>query len=164
MWLVVAIVIIVVIIAIAANANGNGSASPDNVALLFSHFEKVRNEYHGGKRNCRIVIGSPITEYNGTSILTAFLSVYVPEEDNSGAERARNLGMQSKFRDNKYEHHLVIREKFSKSAKQAIIQEVVRQIRQTYPNDFVTYDDKLPMSMVITDMKDFIETMHSNTK
>ena len=157
MWLVIILIILVVIIALARKNGTSGSDSAQDSALLFSYFEKVRNQYYGGERNCSIIVGSPIVEIDGTSVLSGHLTVYVSEEDNSGSFRAQALGMQTKFRDGKYEHHLIIRKKFSKQAKQQILQDVGIKIQQTYSNDFISYDPKLPMLMVLTDLKNFVE-------
>lgn len=158
MWIIVVIIVIIAIIALAnRSGSGGGTNSADDAALLFSYFEKIRSQYFDGARNCKIIIGSPIVDINGTSVLSGHLAAYVSEEDASNSDRAQALGMETKLRDGKYEYQYVIRKKFSKQAKQQILQEVGIRIQQTYSNDFITYDAKLPLLMVITDLKDFVE-------
>ena len=161
MWLIILLVIVVVVITIVKNGSGNNTASSNDVATLFSYYKTIRNDYHSGSRSSSVIIGSPIVEYNGTSVLSGFLAVYVSEDDNSGAARAQALGMQTKARDGKFEHQFVIRKKFSKQTKRQLLQAVGVKIQEAYPNDLLKYDDTLPLLVSVVDLKDFIEMLQN---
>lgn len=161
MWLFILIVIALIAISVAKKGNGGVKASSNDGALFFSYYEMVRNKYQNGSRSSSIVIGSPVVDYNGTAVLSGFLSVFVTEDDNSGAERAQAIGMQTRERNGKFEHQFVIRKRFSKQAKRQLLQYVGTLIQQSYPNDLLKYDDSIPMLVSIVDMKDFIEAIQS---
>ena len=161
MWIIILIVIAIIIISATNNGSNSGTASSDDTSLLFSYYEKIRNDYHNGSCSSSVIIGSPVVEYNGTSVLSGFLAVYVSEKDNSGAEKAQMLGMQTKTRDGKYEHQFVIRKKFSKQAKRQLLQDVCAKIQEAYPNDLLKYDDSLPLLMSTIDLKDFMEMLQN---
>ena len=126
---------------------------------LFAFYEKIRNEYHGGIRNCIIHVGPPFVDYNGTLVASGFLAVYVSEDDNRNASYAQALGMQTKMTNGKFEHQFVIRKKFSTNQKREILQIVANRIQQTYYNDYLTYDRSVPFLISLTDMKDFVSSM-----
>lgn len=126
---------------------------------LFYYYERIRNGFHGGARNCMINVGPPLVEYNGTLIPSGFLAAYVSEDNNSNSGRAQSLSMETKMIKGKYEHRLVIRKKFSKSQKRDILQIVANRIQQLYPNDYISYDNSVPFLISLTDMRDFISSM-----
>lgn len=161
MWIIILIIIAIIIIAAANSGSNSGTASSDDAALLFSYYKKIRNDYHNGSRSSSIIVGSPVVEYNGTSVLSGFLAVYVSEKDDSGAAKAKMLGMQTKTRDGKFEHQFVIRKKFSKQAKRQLLQAVGAKIQETYPNDLLKYNDSLPLLMSAIDLKDFMEMLQN---
>ena len=156
MRIIVIIVVVVVIIAILNKNGSSGINSEEEAALLFSYFEKIRNQYYGGARNCHITIGSPVVDIDGTPVLSGHLAAYVTEDD-SNSGRAQAMEMETKIRDGKFENLFVIRKKFSRQAKQDILEKVGARIQQTYSNDFIVYDSDLPMLSVLTDLKDFVE-------
>lgn len=126
---------------------------------LFSFYEKTRNEYHGGARNCMINVGPPFVEYDGTLVASGFLAVYVSEDDNRNAGYAQTIGMQTRMTQGKYEHQFVIRKKFSTNQKREILKIVAKRIEQTYSNDYLTYDKSVPFLIALTDMRDFVSSM-----
>ena len=111
MWIIILIVTAIIIIVAVKAVATKGSASSDDSALLFSYYEAIRNNYYSESHYDPVYIASPLVEYNGTYVLSAFLAVYVSEEDDSGVEKAQALGMQTREIDGKFEHQFVIRKK-----------------------------------------------------
>lgn len=160
MWIIVLIIALIIVVNVKNNS-GSSSASSNDVALLFSYYEMIRNNYHNESHSSSIIIGSPIVEYNGTSVLSSFLAVYVSEENNSGIAKAQALGMQTKARNGKFEHQFVIRKKYSKQDKKQLLQAVGYKIQEAYPNDLLNYDDSLPLLVSVVDMKNFFEMIQN---
>lgn len=161
MWLIILIIIIIVVIIMLVRKNSGGNVSSDDVNRLFVYYEKIRNNYHNGSRCSAIFLASPVVEYDGTPVLSGFLSVFVLEDDNSGDASAQAIGMESKERDGKFEHHFIIKKRFSKSVKRQLLQTVGAKIQEFYPNDLLNYDDSIPMLTSMVDMKDFIEAIQA---
>ena len=126
---------------------------------LFAYYEKVRNVYYGGSRNCMINVGPPFVEYNGTLVASGFLAVYVTEDDNHNAGCAQTLGMETRMKEGKFEHQFVIRKKFSTGQKREVLQIVAKKLQQVYGNDYFSFDKSVPFIISLTDMKDIVSSM-----
>jgi len=68
--------------------------------------------------------------------------------------------MDTKFIQEKYINELVIRQRFSKSNKIAIIEAVGKKIQEAYPNDQLNFDTSIPALFAMKDMKDVWERFH----
>lgn len=158
MWIVIIIIVGVIVFAsIKGNKSSNGSI--EDASLLFSYFEMIRNSYYGGEQNCSILIGSPTVEYNGTVMLSGHLAAFVSKDNNLETAKAQALGMETRAVDGKYEHLFIVKKKFSKQTKKQVLQAIGNKIIQSYPNDLIKYDDSIPLLMIVTDIKDFIEAV-----
>ena len=158
--IIIQIIIVFVVIAVA-NSKKNTPPSPssiDIVTIMFNYYQRIRNEYIDDENKKTIIIGSPVIEYNGTLVLSGFLSLCVREDDTSKSGLAQSLGMDTKFIQGKYVHELVIRQSFSKSNKISIIEAVGKRIQEVYPNDQLNWDKSIPALFAIKDMKDVWES------
>ena len=162
MWIIIVIIIVIIVIAVSNSKESSSStlSSVDVVTTLFGYYQRIRNEYIDDENKKTILIGSPVVEYNGTLVLSGFLSVGVREDDTSKNELAHSLGMDTKFIQEKYINELVIRQRFSKSNKIAIIEEVRKKIQEAYPNDQLNFDTSIPALFAMKDMKDVWERFH----
>lgn len=162
MWFVIILAIIVIVVFLVKGSNKGSSYSQEDVSLLFSYYEKIRNDYYNGSDGNSIIVGGPLIEYNNDYVVSSFLAVYVSEDNNAGAGRAEALGMQTKVRKDKFEHQFIVKKKLSKQAKRQIMQDLMRRIQEYYPNDLLSYDNSLPLLIAGIEMKDFMEMIQNN--